>query len=68
LGMDKQHKTLKQIRRFREDGERVAKLAMGSSGCGPANAISLGLLKHDQLESLAAPVPDPECGGGCLQR
>jgi hypothetical protein len=61
-------KTLKQIRRFQRDGEGVAKLAMGSSGCGPANAISVGLLKHDQLESLAAPVPDPECGGGCLQR
>ena len=61
-------KTLKQIRRFQRDGEDVAKLAMGSSGCGPANAISVGLLKHDQLESLAAPAPDPECGGGCLQR
>jgi hypothetical protein len=55
-------KTLKQIRRFQRDGEGVAKLAMGSSGCGPANAISVRLLKHDQLESLAAPVPDPDAG------
>ena len=60
-------KTLKQIRRFQRDGEDVAKLAMGSSGCGPANAISLVLLKHDQLESVAAPVPNTECGGGCVQ-
>jgi len=61
-------KTLKQIRRFQGDGERIAKLAIGSSGCGPANAISLVLLKHNQLESLAAPVPNTECGGGCVQR
>ena len=67
--MDKQQRrSSRSAAVFQRDGERVAKLAMGSSGRGPANAISLGLLKHDQLESLAAPVPDPRCGGGCVQR
>ena len=50
-------KTLKQIRMFQEDGDGVAKLAMGSSGCGPANAISLGLLKHDNSSPLPLQCP-----------
>ena len=54
MGMDK---TLKQIRRFQGDGERVAKLAMGSSGCGPANAISVELLKHDNSSNLPLQCP-----------
>jgi hypothetical protein len=67
--MDKQQRrSSRSAAAFQRDGEGVAKLAMGSSGCGPANAISVRLLKHDQLESLAAPVPHHECGGGCVQR